>query len=162
MKTNILVYLVALMAVFSCTNNNNSNEENTAQTEVENEENQAALPAEMEMRDWQLISYEEEEKEYSIKDDQIVTIKFNRGNIYGVGACNNYGATYTLSGEAGISFGDIGATKKICTNLMGLEQTYFKLLKASTSYEYRDAILFLSGPNQKLTFRYKRAEEEEE
>lgn len=154
MKVNILMFFVSTLVFISCTNNNNSNEESTEQVAVESEEKEAKLPRDMELREWKLISFQEGGKEHNLQNDSNITIKFTRGRSFGSGGCNTFSAAYTLGENNGLSFGEVASTKKACTNLMSQEQTFFRLLKASTTYEYRDAILLLNGPDHILTFRY--------
>jgi heat shock protein HslJ len=57
------------------------------------------------------------------------------GTLSGSGGCNNYTASYTISGSDAISIGEIGSTKKMCDDAtMTTEQQYFAALAASTTF----------------------------
>lgn len=157
MKMKNLIFLVLALGLFSCTNGSNSKGEDTSATTVEGEVEAPALPSEMLQREWILLKYEEDGKVVNLQNDSEITLKLNATGCFGIGGCNNYGTNYTLVGENGIQFGEIGATKKICNSMMGQEMKYFELLKATSTYDYKDALLTLSGPNGKLTYRYKPA-----
>lgn len=151
---NLLLLLLFIMT-FSCNNSGSVDGENTGEPVVEEEVKDPELPGEMGQREWKLIKYTEAGEDFNLQGAEEVTLKFTKGRCFGIGGCNNYSAEYTLTGENAIQFGEIAATKKICNSIMGQEIKYFELLKAVTSYEYKDGIMTMSGPNGSLVYRYK-------
>jgi heat shock protein HslJ len=69
-----------------------------------------------------------------------ITLVFNPdGNLTGYGGCNNYFASYTLTGSAtkfgyGITLGPLAATKKYCEINGPQETTYLQVLQNTMAY----------------------------
>lgn len=150
-----LFLILTLFALVSCTNSEKNSGEQTSEAAVETEPEEPKLPVEMTQRDWLLISYEEGGKDFNVQGGVEITLKLTNDRCFGIGGCNNYSSSYELTGGNGMKFGEIAATKKICNSVMTQEMKYLELLKATTMFEYKDAILILSSPNGKLTYRYK-------
>jgi heat shock protein HslJ len=101
---------------------------------------------------WQLVSIDGEE----VAAGKTVTITFGEENSAGgLGVCNTYGSTYTLSGDNGITFTDVISTMMACLEegVMEQEAAYFAALQAATAYEITDEQLVISyGDDQKLVY----------
>lgn len=77
------------------------------------------------------------------------------GRVTGSGACNRYGASYTLTGE-GLSIGPIAATRKGCPGaIMDQENRFFDALSAVERFEIDEtgALLLYGGGQQLLLAR---------
>ncbi|WP_342675795.1 META domain-containing protein [Methanofollis sp. UBA420] len=72
-----------------------------------------------------------------IEGTEITAVFGEDGKVTGSAGCNNYFATYNLSGSS-LTFGPAGSTKKICAEpegIMAQEERYLSILKAVRSYE---------------------------
>lgn len=72
-----------------------------------------------------------------IEGTEITAVFGEDGKLTGSGGCNNYFATYNVSGSS-LTFGPAGSTKKICAEPEGImeqEERYLSILKAVRSYE---------------------------
>lgn len=65
----------------------------------------------------------------------------NKAN--GVGSCNNFFTTYTLSGK-NLSFGPVASTEMFCQNGMETETAFFKALSNTRTYKISGNYLYLS------------------
>jgi heat shock protein HslJ len=69
-----------------------------------------------------------------------ITITFSApGTLAGNGGCNNYGGSYTLTGDSGpfgkeISIGPITSNMMYCVDTSDLESTYFQILSNVSAY----------------------------
>lgn len=163
MKMKNLLFLAVVFTVISCSNNGNpeggtTNETTTEDGTVESYE----LSAEVKSQDWKLIEYQVDGQEYTLQNNEEITIKFNNDRCFGNGGCNTYSAPYTVKGEEAIEIGQVASTKKMCAGAMGHEMRFFKLLQATTIFRHRGATLLLEGPNGSITFRYRPKQEENE
>jgi heat shock protein HslJ/uncharacterized membrane protein len=70
-------------------------------------------------------------------EDSRVTMSFGPENrLGGIGSCNTFSATYTLTGEGGLTFGDPLATLKACSEpLMKQETNFFTVLRAVKRFD---------------------------
>jgi heat shock protein HslJ len=79
-----------------------------------------------------------------------VTLAFDAvaGRVGGMGGCNSYGASYTLTGE-GVTVGQGISTMMACAPaIMGQEQAFLKALDAVTTFGIDESgALVLSGPD---------------
>ena len=75
----------------------------------------------------------------TLNNDIVTTLVFGDDNkISGSGGCNNYFGTYNLYTN-GIAIGNIGATKKLCSeDVMEQEMTYLEILGKAKSIEFND------------------------
>ncbi|WP_265581507.1 META domain-containing protein [Methanofollis aquaemaris] len=72
-----------------------------------------------------------------IEGTEITAVFGEDGKLTGSGGCNNYFATYNLSGSS-LEIGPAGSTKMICAEPEGImkqEETYLSILKAVKGYE---------------------------
>jgi heat shock protein HslJ len=72
--------------------------------------------------------------------DVQINIIFNPGNLTGFDGCNDYSATYTLTGQVlpdgnGITIGPIATTLKYCADTSPTETSYLQVLQGATSYD---------------------------
>jgi heat shock protein HslJ len=77
------------------------------------------------------------------------------GRVTGSGACNRYGASYTLTGE-GLSIGPVMATKRGCVEaVMDQEDRFFTALDAVDRFEIdaTGALVLFGGGEQLLLAR---------
>ncbi len=65
----------------------------------------------------------------------------NKAN--GVGSCNNFFTTYTLSGKD-LSFGPVASTEMFCQNGMETETAFFKAIQNTITYKITGNYLYLS------------------
>lgn len=65
----------------------------------------------------------------------------NKAN--GVGSCNNFFTTYTLSGKD-LSFGPVASTEMFCQNGMETETAFFKAISNTKTYKISGNYLYLS------------------
>ena len=65
---NVLL-LLALVLAFSCSNNENVDGENTSSVVVEEEAKKPELPGEMGKREWKLLKYSTDGKEFNLSID---------------------------------------------------------------------------------------------
>jgi len=68
--------------------------------------------------------------------------------VAGFAGCNNYFATYNVSGNA-LSFGHAGATRKLCPD-MSVEDVFFKSLPNISRFEIVKKELYLYDQNDEL------------
>ena len=68
--------------------------------------------------------------------------------VAGFAGCNNYFATYNVSGNA-LSFGPAGATRKLCPD-MSVEDVFFKNLPNISRFEIVKKELYLYDKNDEL------------
>ena len=68
--------------------------------------------------------------------------------VAGFAGCNNYFATYNVSGNA-LSFGPAGATRKLCPD-MSVEDVFFKNLPYISRFEIIKKELYLYDQNDEL------------
>jgi heat shock protein HslJ len=81
-----------------------------------------------------------------------ITADFTATKISGNAGCNDYDATYALSGNEGFALkGEITSTSKVCSDAAdAAERAYFKALKKVTIWRFDDA-----NPPSRLTLRNK-------
>jgi heat shock protein HslJ len=81
-----------------------------------------------------------------------ITAVFGPNTLTGSGGCNDYNATYTVSGSDGLTIGPIAATKKLCADAVNAEETaYFTALGNVAKFEISGTTLTLrdsSGATQ--------------
>ena len=75
----------------------------------------------------------------SIALDTDITMTFGDELIQGTGGCNQYTAGYNAAGDSELSIEGIGATKKLCSELVSQqERDYFDALSMVAEYEQLD------------------------
>jgi heat shock protein HslJ len=85
-----------------------------------------------------------------------ITLTFSKdGTIAGNGGCNNYFASYTLTGNTtpkgqGLIFGPIGSTKMYCQATSNQETTYLQVLQDTSAYVVDTTQLTLTGTTQNV------------
>jgi heat shock protein HslJ len=79
-----------------------------------------------------------------------VNLAFAEGKFSGKGPCNSYFGEY-FTKDATIDLGEIGATKRACSELEQ-ENAFFSLLSKAETYSIKGDKLELSGPNGQLQF----------
>lgn len=80
-----------------------------------------------------------------LKGTEITAVFGEDGKVAGSAGCNNYFASYNLSGSS-LTFGPAGSTKMTCAEPEGImkqEETYLSILKAVRSYEIEEGQLKL-------------------
>ena len=159
MKFRFAWMLILLLAAVACTNDNSS--ETSSETEAQEESTVAqedvnktpeSLTAMMN-RVWTLESYVFEGESQKVYGDSSITISFVPGRVFGIGGCNNYSAEYDVPEDGKISFGQIGATKKMCSGLVAQEQRYLQILESVDSYTNVSNQLDLKGEAGALVFK---------
>jgi len=99
---------------------------------------------------WQLTSLQAENGTL-VTPPTIITIQFDIDRMSGSGGCNNYFATYSLSGNS-LSLGEIGSTTIACEEtVMQTETHYFNLLQKTTTLSVtNDTLTLYDESNQPL------------
>jgi heat shock protein HslJ len=83
-----------------------------------------------------------------------VTAKLEGGAVTGNGGCNQYNATYTLSGTS-LTFGPVSSTSAACSGVQGtVETAYLALLPKVSSYYITGSTLTLSDSDAKPLLIY--------
>jgi heat shock protein HslJ len=90
-------------------------------------------------------------------DGARVTLNFGSdGRLSGTASCNNYTATYALSGE-GLTIGQAASTRKACAPpLMAQEQTFLAVLAAVNRFEIATDGALVLHANDGRTLRARR------
>ncbi len=86
--------------------------------------------------------------------DAVAELSFDSvGGVSGSTGCNRFFGPYTVSGQT-ITFGELGSTMMACADpLMQQEQSFFNLMRATTTYSIVDQSLTLStADGQSLVF----------
>ena len=86
--------------------------------------------------------------------EQITAVFGPNGGLAGSGGCNDYNATYTVSGDA-LTLGPVAATKKACADdVMTEENAYFAALGNVATFDIRGTTLTLrdSGGAAQVTY----------
>ena len=82
---------------------------------------------------WELYSI----GQYSPITESKTTIRFENGQVSGLGGCNQYGGEYKISGQM-LSFGELYMTEMACMGpegIMDQEQRYLQSLGDARSFE---------------------------
>jgi heat shock protein HslJ len=95
-------------------------------------------------RVWKLNSMEDWVPAEIEKQIRFLVFSKNENRAYGSGGCNRFSGSFSLSGEKGIQFGPMAATRMACVN-MQTEDRFFKLLAAVKSYQVKSRNLILTG-----------------
>ena len=86
--------------------------------------------------------------------EQITAVFGPNGGLAGSGGCNDYNATYTVSGDA-LTLGPVAATKKACADdVMTEENAYFAALGNVATFDIKGTTLTLrdSGGATQVTY----------
>lgn len=75
-----------------------------------------------------------------------LTMRFDAegSRVSGFSGCNQYGASYTLTGDS-ISFGPVISTKMACEGYDSLEQAFLGAIPAIAQWQLADSTLVLYG-----------------
>jgi heat shock protein HslJ len=87
---------------------------------------------------------------------QLATARFEEGKLSGYAGCNNFSASYTISGES-IIIGSAMATRKFCAEpegIMAQEQQYLQALQNSHTYKLKRDHLELRNEKGSLLVRF--------
>jgi heat shock protein HslJ len=88
--------------------------------------------------------------------EQITAVFGPNGGLAGSGGCNDYNATYTVSGD-GLTIGPIAATKKACADdVMTEENAYFAALGNVATFEVSGTTLTLRDSSGAAQVTYTR------
>jgi len=87
--------------------------------------------------------------------DSKTTLRFEAGQVSGLGGCNQYGGEYQINGDT-LSIDKLYATEMACISpegIMGQEQDYLRYLGDAQQFELREGQLQITGPDgETLTF----------
>lgn len=104
---------------------------------------------------WRLVESSKDGKSASNVES---TISFTADTASGKGGCNNFGGSYTVTGDK-IQFGNLASTLMACiaNEMMTQEAWYLKSLNTATRYEMSGNTLkiYFDGGKQVLTFAKK-------
>lgn len=75
--------------------------------------------------------------------DIYILLEKGSNEANGSGGCNNFFASYTISGEF-IKFGPVASTEMFCENSMDTEKDFFKVLEKTSLYRIKNNFLYLS------------------
>ena len=76
-----------------------------------------------------------------------ITLSKDGNKANGVGSCNNFFTTYTLSGKD-LSFGPVASTEMFCEGQMDTETAFFKAISNSKTYKISGNYLYLSDSSK--------------
>ena len=92
---------------------------------------------------------------YTPLPDSMTTLRFEGGQVSGLGGCNQYGGEYQIHGDT-ISIDKLYATEMACLNPEGVmeqEQLFLRYLGGAQSFELADGQLQMYGSTgETLTF----------
>ncbi len=110
-------------------------------------------PAPFENVYWKLASMEMEGNTIPVRNTTI-DASFVKGKVSGTTGCNNYFASFKAdSTSTDIQLMGVVTTKKACQgNAMGHERRFTTLMKAATTYNYKENELVLSSEKGNLNF----------
>ena len=103
--------------------------------------------------EWTLISYIYDGEERPVQKEGPIVANFRSGKLSGSGGCNTYFTTYKIGAGKKIQVGNIGASKKLCSNIMRQESNYLELLKESSSFSIDQKLLVIKSAKGELAFR---------
>ena len=92
----------------------------------------------------------------SSKTTELATAQFEGGRVSGNAGCNNYSASYSISGES-LTIGPAMATRKFCAEPAGImeqEQQYLQALQKSHTYKLSRDRLELRNEKGSLQIRF--------
>jgi heat shock protein HslJ len=101
--------------------------------------------------DWTLTTLGVQQGTAVIHPTTAITLTLNQdGSLTGYDGCNNYFATFTLTGTTtpkgkGMTISSLGASKKYCANLASQEQDYLNILGKTSAYVVDGTQLTLTG-----------------
>jgi heat shock protein HslJ len=103
---------------------------------------------------WQLVSGTADGAPLTLIENHPVTIEFNAGLYGGTAACNGYGGSYSLDGDA-LELGAASITEMACEppETMTLERLYMTALLTVDMVTMEEGNLVLSGPSVDLVFQ---------
>lgn len=151
----IMVFTLALF-LGSCQGDKKPSDQQAEEEEQptgEGTEDMQPYHDELAMNEWFLISYIFENEERKVQKEGPIVATFKQGKLHGSGGCNSYFTKYTLGAGRSLSVGNIGASKKLCSNVMRQESQFMELLKESQSYTLDQTILVIKSAKGELTFR---------
>jgi heat shock protein HslJ len=108
---------------------------------------------------WSLSSMVKNSTTVPILPGTIITAKFTADSVDGVAGCNNYFASYTVSGNT-MTIGPVGSTRMFCgepVGLMAQENAYIGMLQTAATYSVTATELIISdagGKNQLVYQKY--------
>jgi heat shock protein HslJ len=107
---------------------------------------------------WQLTGYNNGTGGFvSVLADTEITATFgSEGKVSGLAGCNNYAASYEISGDQ-ISLGPAAATMMMCPEPAGLmeqEQTYLATLQSASRFDIEGKQLSLYGPDGQVLLSF--------
>jgi len=102
---------------------------------------------------WELVSGSVDGAEIPIVDAHPITLSFTDDTAGGTAACNDYGATYAISGSE-IAFSELGGTEMACIpeTVMESETVYHEALPRVEAFSMTDDELTLTGEKVTLLF----------
>jgi len=101
---------------------------------------------------WVLTSGTVDDTDLALLDDWQVTLVVEWGEVGGTAACNGYGGFVDV-GDGTFTVTQLGWTEMGCEPaVMDLEQAYLAALSDTTSFEFVDGVLTLTGPDAELVF----------
>lgn len=103
---------------------------------------------------WELVEGRASEGPIEISERWRITLTIDGEELGGLSACNHYGATATIKGDA-ISITGVGGTEMGChPEVMETEARYHSALMAVDTIERSGATLVLAGPDAELVFGF--------
>ena len=79
--------------------------------------------------------------------EAFITLSKDGNKANGVGGCNNFFTTYTLSGK-NLSFGPVASTEMFCEGQMDTETAFFKAISNTKTYRINGNYLYLSDSSK--------------
>jgi heat shock protein HslJ len=162
MKYYLLALAVIGLALTACKSDaSDAQQEEEAGAEALAAQPGAGAPAanykfpDIEGKEWQLSQFDYEDKNIRPVQGSMVTMLIVGDKVSGNAGCNDYQATAAIQAGGKISFANVEKlSKNICTQRMTQETWVLELIQTAQSYDAQLALLEVSSPKGKLTFRY--------
>jgi heat shock protein HslJ len=160
MKYYLLAFAVLGLALTAC-KSDTSDAQQAEEASSEALATEAAAPAanyqfpEIEGKQWQLSEYVYDGKTIQPVQNSIITLRIVGDKVTGNGGCNDYNATAAIQAGGKIAISNLTkVTKERCTQRMTQETWVLELIETAQSYDAQLALLEMTSPKGKLTFRH--------
>lgn len=116
---------------------------------------------ELASKKWRLIEImgKPVEPEVGEGNDVFLTFDADENRISGFGGCNHFFGQFEWERELEVRFSKIGRTQIFCTEMMELEDEFFKLIETVDNYTIHEGILSLNRARMAPLLRFEAMEE---
>jgi len=102
---------------------------------------------------WRLVRVNDTQVGQHRKEPHLVLLSKD-STAFGNGSCNNFRGAYKITGDIGISFSPMAATKMACMEDMNVENQFLQALMEVSRYEVSEDSLFLMNDQSVRTARF--------